>query len=149
MLVFVGCIVGVINVMGSTRSYSSTLSTVRRTSRSKALDQLIRITDRNGRNPLPKRLARTKVRLATLYGTSVALDGENFAIEIVGSPSGGMTDDGTRHTPRGGRQEERRLGVQRVEERDGELENLPTTESQDHHRGIVNAKDQPSLLAKR
>ncbi|KAK6510469.1 hypothetical protein TWF506_009575 [Arthrobotrys conoides] len=113
VLVVVGCIVGVINIMGSTKSYSSTLSTVIRTSRNESLDRLIQITDRNGGNPLPKNLARTKVRLASLYGTSVALDGENFAIEIVGYVSGNMADNGTRQAHRGdGQGDEGRLGVQ-------------------------------------
>ncbi|KAK6511804.1 hypothetical protein TWF481_000710 [Arthrobotrys musiformis] len=117
VLVFVGCIVGVINIVGSTRAYSSTLSTVIRTSRNEALDQAVRITDRSGGSPLPKHLARTKVRLATLYGTSVALDGENFAIEVVGtaSGSGGRIGGGTRSEPHAG-------GLQEVDglERDGE-----------------------------
>ncbi|KAK6335186.1 hypothetical protein TWF718_010623 [Orbilia javanica] len=150
VLVFVGCIVGVINVIGSTRSYSNTLSTVIRTSRNEALDRIIEPTDRSGGNPTPGRLARTKVRLAVLYGTSVALDGENFAIEIVGSTSGNMTNNRARHTSRGGiQEEERRLGVQRVEDRDSELEDLSTVESQGHHRGISNTKDQPISLAGR
>ncbi|KAK6529326.1 hypothetical protein TWF281_008503 [Arthrobotrys megalospora] len=144
VLVLIGCIVGVINIMGSTRSYSSTLSTVIRTSRNEALDRLIHMTDRNGGNPLPQRLARTKVRLAVLYGTSVALDGENFAIEVVGS--GGRIDEGARHTPPGTSQGEGRLDVQRVEERDSELENLSTAESQDYPRGSAKAKDRPILL---
>ncbi|KAF3129828.1 hypothetical protein TWF703_008566 [Orbilia oligospora] len=127
VLVFVGCLVGVINIIGSTRSYSTTLSTVIRTSRNESLDRLIQITDRNGGNPLPKRLARTKVRLASLYGTSVALDGENFAIE----------------------EDEGKLGVQRVEERDSELDNLSTIGNQDQHHGTAKLKDQPVLLAGR
>ncbi|KAF3283571.1 hypothetical protein TWF132_010020 [Orbilia oligospora] len=150
VLVFVGCLVGVINIIGSTRSYSTTLSTVIRTSRNESLDQLIQITDRNGGNPLPKRLARTKVRLASLYGTSVALDGENFAIEVVGYASGNTADNGVRHTHHGNRQEdEGRFGVQRVEERDSELDNLSTIGSQDQHHGTAKLKDQPVLLAGR
>ncbi|KAK6353856.1 hypothetical protein TWF730_008278 [Orbilia blumenaviensis] len=152
VLVFIGCIVGVINIMGSTRAYSSTLSTVIRTSGNETLDRLIEVADRSGGDPLPKRLAKIKVRLAVLYGTSVALDGENFAIEIAGSAgSGRIINNGTRHAPRGSSEDdEGRLAVQRVVEgRDSELENLPAAGSQDYHSVGAKAKDRPILLGER
>ncbi|EPS42886.1 hypothetical protein H072_3101 [Dactylellina haptotyla CBS 200.50] len=136
-------LIGVLAIIISGRSYSSNLSTVIRASRSSSLNELVQVTDTDGAQPLPEYLSRSKIRFGPVYGTSVALDGEVFAIEVV---ERGTIRPTRAHGPRVGERDTNRLNASQEIEGDRVRSDLSTPRHQEYPRGSAQAKDRPIVL---
>jgi hypothetical protein len=67
-LTFLGTMVGTQSMLRSGRSYSNNVSTIIRSSRHTALDELIQAQDTNAANPLPKYLEETQITFQQVSG---------------------------------------------------------------------------------